>query len=162
MSFTRFKYDDARVEKQLQQSTDPGRYVLNVPGPADSTKYIESPMIRLQKFGNQIRTNSTNIESDLRGLTRNLNRDNMCMNNYKKKSVSSSHVNYDTEKSIWTDQSRVTHPAWHYRDSEQYRPNHLFYDPQENVCMPFYNNLNTRILEKDYYEPKTFTSNFRN
>ena len=161
MSFTRFSYDEARVSKQLQQSTDPGRYMLNVPGPADATKYVESPMIRLQKFGNQVRTNSTNIESDLRGLTRNLNRDNVNANNYKKKEVQSSHINYGSEDKVWTDQSRTTHPAWHYRDLPQYRPNHLFFDPQENVCLPFYNNLSTRILEKDYYEPKSFTTKFK-
>ena len=160
MSFTRFSYDEARVNKQLQQSTDPGRYMLNVPGPADSTKYIESPMIRMQKFANQIRTNSTNIESDLRGLTRNLNRDNVKSNNYKKKEVHSSHINYGEEKTNWTDQSRTTHPAWHYRDVTQDRANHLFYDPQENVTIPFHNNLSTRILEKDHYQGKSFTSDF--
>lgn len=154
-------YDDARVSKQLQQSTDPGRYVLNVPGPADNTKYVESPMIRLQKFGNQIRTNSTNIESDLRGLTRNLNKDNINENDFEKKMVHSSHINYGSEKSIWTDQSRTTHPVWHYRDCSQYRPQHLFYNPQENTNIPFHNNLNTRILEKDYYQEKSFNTSFR-
>jgi hypothetical protein len=29
----------------------------------------------------------------------------------------------------------------------------LHFDPQENVFMPFNNNLSTRILEKDHYTP---------
>ena len=32
MAFTRFNYDDCRTKKQLQQQTDPGRWILNVPG----------------------------------------------------------------------------------------------------------------------------------
>lgn len=160
MSFTRFSYDEAREKKQLQESTDPGRYMLNVPGPGDNTKYVETPFVRLQKFGNQVRTNSTNVESDLMGLTRNLNRDTEHLNDYKKKEVHSKHINYGEEKSVWTDQSRTTHPAWQYRDLTQKRQEHLFYDPQENVCLPFHNNLSTRILEKDYYEPKRFTTKF--
>ena len=28
---------------------------------------------------------------------------------------------------------------------------HLPLNPQENTCLPFLNNLSTRILEKDYY-----------
>lgn len=31
MAFTRFNYDDARTKKKLQEATDSGRYVLNVP-----------------------------------------------------------------------------------------------------------------------------------
>ena len=160
MAFTRFNYDLAREHKKLQESTDPGRYVLNVPGPASNTKYVESPFIRLQKFGNNLRTDPISIESDLKGLTRNLNRDNLNMNDYKKKQVHSSNKNFDDETSVWTNQSRVTHPAWQYRDLEQYKPKYLFFDPQENVCLPFQNNLNTRILEKDYFKQKQFSTNF--
>jgi hypothetical protein len=27
-------------------------------------------------------------------------------------------------------------------------------NPQENVCMPFQNNLNTQLLERDNFTPK--------
>jgi len=30
----------------------------------------------------------------------------------------------------------------------------LHFDPQENVFMPFFNNLNTRIIEKDRFVPQ--------
>ena len=32
MSFTRYKYDNLRVQKQLNEETFIGRYMLNVPG----------------------------------------------------------------------------------------------------------------------------------
>ena len=34
MSFTRFHDDPARIQKQLQESTDQGNYMINVPGNA--------------------------------------------------------------------------------------------------------------------------------
>ena len=160
MSFTRFSYDEARVRKDLQQSTDPGRYMLNVPGPADNTKYIESPFIRLQGFADNIRTNSTNIESDLKGLTRNLNRDSVDNNDYKQKEVHSKKINYNEDKSIWTDQSRTTHPAWTYKDLTQQRNEYLFFNPQDHTSLPFQNSLSTRILEKDYFKQKSFNTSF--
>ena len=160
MSFTRFNYDLARVEKKLQESTDPGKYILNVPGPGDNTKFIESPFVRLQKFGNNLRTDPINIESDLIGLTRNTNRDNININNYKNKQVHSNSINFNEDKSIWTEQSRVSHPAWMYKDKQQFEPKYLFFDPQENICMPFQNNLSSRILEKDYFNGKGFSTNF--
>jgi len=42
-------------------------------------------------------------------------------------------------------------PAWLYRDLEQNNFDILPLNPQENTCIPFQNNLNTRILERDYF-----------
>jgi hypothetical protein len=53
----------------------------------------------------------------------------------------------------YTDQSRVTHPAWLLRDQQQHRPDYPLFDPQEHIAIPFQNNLSTRILEKDYFVP---------
>lgn len=50
--------------------------------------------------------------------------------------------------------SRVTHPAWTYRDLEQTNWYYPQLNPQENVCFPFQNNLSTRILEKNNYVTK--------
>jgi hypothetical protein len=42
-------------------------------------------------------------------------------------------------------------PAWTARDLEQVDWYILPLNPQENTCMPFQNNLSTRILEKDNF-----------
>jgi len=55
---------------------------------------------------------------------------------------------------LYTDQSRASNPAWWYRDLEQVDWYYPHLNPQENVCIPFLNNLNTRILEKDYFVSK--------
>ena len=149
MSFTRFHDDPCRIKKQLQESTGPGRYILNQPGWGDSPCYMEDPYVRMQQWGANLRTNTINLESDLIGLSRPLNRD--CQsNNYLKTTVPNEAIQYPTCKS-YTDQSRVTDPAWRFRDLEQVNWAILPLNPQENTCIPFQYNLDTRLLEKDHF-----------
>jgi hypothetical protein len=150
MAFTRFHDDPCRINKQLQESTGLGRYMLNVPGNGSKPLYMDDPFIRMQKWGGNLMKNTINIESDLMGLTRNTNRDGLEENEYKRNAVKSSAVAYSTHIPI-TDQSRATHPAWQSRDLEQFKPSILPLNPQENVCYSFENNLSTRILEKDNF-----------
>lgn len=150
MAFTRFKYDDSRTIKSLQQSTDPGRWVLNVPGNGVNMPYFEDPQLILQKWGANLQTNTIYLESELRGMYRPLTRD--CI--ITEHSVSSKPINYPNCKAVITDQSRVTNPAWLYRDLEHPWWDYPLLDPQENTCLPFLNNLDTRILEKDAFIPK--------
>ena len=150
MSFTRFHDDPCRIQKQLQEQTGLGRYMLNVPGNGDKPCFMEDPFIRMQKWGANLMTNTINLESDLMGLSRNSNRDCLSENDYKLNATVSSKVNYPSCNSI-TDQSRATHPAWMSRDLEQVNWYILPLNPQENTCMGFQNNLNTRILERNSY-----------
>ena len=84
MAFTRFKYDDSRTMKELQQSTDQGRWILNVPGNGTKPHYMEDPNIRIQKWGGNLMTNHVDIENSLRGITMNNNRDYLDQSQYKK------------------------------------------------------------------------------
>lgn len=158
MSFTRYHDDPCRIIKQLQQSTDPGRYVLNVPGNnGDEPVYIQDPCVRLQKWGANLRTDAIAIESELRGLSRTLTRDTH-VNEYRGEHAMTASAgsqvagNYVASRPF-TDQTRATHPAWAFRDLEHPNWDYLHMDPQENVFMNFQNNLSTRILEKDHYVP---------
>lgn len=149
MAFTRFKYDEARSKKELQQSTDPGRWVMNVPGNGETPYYIEDPHIRIQNWGANMRTNSINLESDLLGVNRKLNRDNTIKDSYVNFVPNSDRIEYPTTKKLSTEQSRTILPAWTARDLEQVNWYYPPLNPQENVCFPFLNNVNTRILERD-------------
>lgn len=152
MAFTRFHDDDCRIKKQLQQQTDPGRWILNVPGNGE-TPYIEDPQIRIQKWGANLRTNVVQLESDLWGVNRTQSRD--CLgNNYLSYNVPNEPISYPTCNQLFTDQSRTIAPAWMIRDKEQVDWYYPPLNPQENTCIPFLNNLNTRILEKDYFTPQ--------
>jgi hypothetical protein len=104
-------------------------------------------------------TNSVDIEAELFGLSRKLNRDSV--DNYHQDSQAS--VATRTNEMIRcpvrggssVEQTRATHPAWMLRDVEQDNWKMLHFDPQENVFLPFNNNLNTRMIEKDRFVPQT-------
>jgi len=151
MAFTRFRYDPCRTSKSLQQSTDPGRWILNVPGNGDSPAYMADPQIRIQTWGGNLMTNTINLESELRGIGRNLNKDCLGKDEYSRYNVGSVPIRYPTCSSLYTEESRTIMPAWTARDLEQVDWYTLPLDPQANTCMPFQNNLSTRILEKDYF-----------
>ena len=153
MAFTRFHDDPCRINKQLQESTGIGRYMLNVPGNGSKPLYMDDPFIRMQKWGGNLMTNTVNLESDLFGLSRNSNRDDIQSNEYRVNAVKSKRVEYESQLPS-TDQSRATHPAWELRDLEQTKYNILPLNPQQNICYPFQNNLSTRILEKETYIAK--------
>jgi len=159
MAFTRFNYDESRTRKLLQESTGPGRYILNKPGNGATPHYFEDPHIRLTEWGANLRTSKTgssvDISSDLQGRTRQLTK--YCTAKQFPfagvTETTSNYKSYATQKSF-TDETRASDPAWMYRDLEQTRWEYPLLNPQENVCLSFQNNLSTRILEKDYYKPK--------
>jgi hypothetical protein len=150
MSFTRFHDDPHRIKYGLQISTFSGRYALDTPGPGVNLPYMADPQMRIQQWGANLMTNSVNLESDLRGLTRPLNRDLVGVNNHQTAAVSSFKNSYPIA-GHFIDESRATHPAWTYRDLEQHRWERPFLNPQANVEKKFQDNIQTRILEKDYF-----------
>ena len=154
MAFTRFKYDNCRTIKSLQQQTDPGRWILDVPGNGDRPCYMEDPQIIPQKWGANLMTNTINLESELRGVNRFLSKDCLGKDNYQNYNVHTQSIQYPTCNQLTTEQSRTTNPAWWYRDLEQVDWQYPPLNPQVNTCLPFESNLSTRILEKDYFTPK--------
>ncbi len=154
MAFTRFHDDPCRIKKQLQQSTDVGRWILNVPGNGGRPDYIADPQIRIQTWGANLMTNCVDLESELRGVNRQLSKDCLGKDQYQKFNVPTEQVSYPVNTSLYTEESRTIMPAWTARDLEQVDWYHLPLNPQENTCLPFQNNLSTRILEKDYFVSK--------
>jgi len=148
MSFTRFHDDPCRIQKELQESTGPGRYMLDMPGNGTTPCFMEDPFIRLQKWGANLQTNTVNLESALLGMNTPLGRD---YPSQRKQYPASKAVTYPSCQPF-TDQPRTTHPAWNTRGVEQNRFNILPLDPQENVHLPFQNNLNTRLIERDNFK----------
>ena len=150
MSFTRFHDDPCRIHKQLEESTFEGRYMLDKPGNGSKPCYMEDPFIRLQQWGANLQTNTINLESDLLGLNRPLTLDCIGKNNFENYDVKSNKVIYPNCKPF-VKQPRATNPAWTVLDLEQNNFDFPLFNPQENVCIPFQNNISSRILEKDYY-----------
>ena len=158
MAFTRYNYDKCRTQKKLQESSGPGRYMLDTPGQGLYLPMINDPQVRMQKWGANLMTvqngHPIDIDSDLIGLNNGISKFNT-----KNRFPYNNNINnkvqkqeYGTKNTPVTDQSRATHPAWMYRDLEQTRRYPLLLDPLENVCIPFHNNLSSRILERDKYD----------
>jgi len=165
MSFTRFHDDPCRIIKQNQQMTDQGRYYLNVPGNGPNPCYMEDPQIISQKWGGNLWSNPTDVQSNLRGLNQPLkkrdcipekkNNFNIDLGKIFDLGINKVENMYPVCSSLTTEQSRVTNPAFLYKDLEQVNWYYLPLDPQENIFLPFQNNLNTRVLERDYFQRPT-------
>lgn len=153
MAFTRRFDDDDRMQMRLQQSIEQGLYANNVPGNGTSPYFMEDPQIRMQKWGANLHTKTTDIESELRNINRPLNHDETKYFQYSNPHfvTQSNQMSYPSSAKLTTDQSRATHPAWTYLGKEQILWGFPPLNPQENVCIPFATNVSTRILEKDYF-----------
>ena len=166
MSFTRFHDDPCRIQKYLEESTNIGNYNINVPGNGSSPTYFNDPYVKIQKWGANLSQNKTDLESELFSMHRKLNRDTIKQNNYVDY-LNSHNIynvnNYPTNENEVTGQSRATHPAWIYRETNNFNVNngqhnipnnfnYLHMNPQENICIPFHNNISSRIVQKDYFE----------
>jgi|UniRef100_A0A6C0HD68 hypothetical protein len=154
MAETRFNSDPCRISKKLQQMTDQGRYILNMPGNGEHPAYMADPQIIIQKWGANLRTNSINLESELLGVNRPLSKDCLGKDEYQRFDFKSRAIQYPVCSNLTTEQSRTIMPAWTARDLEQVDWYYPPLNPQENTCMPFQNNLNTRLLERDYFVAK--------
>jgi hypothetical protein len=124
---------------------------LNTPGQGVDLPFMEDPQMRLQRWGANLRTNTVNLESDLIGLSRPLNRDNIEKNEYTKHMAITEAVNYRSVNPM-VDESRATHPAWMFRDIDNNRWEEPWINPQAGLEKEFPENIQTRILEKDNFD----------
>lgn len=169
MAFTRFHDDPCRIQKYLDETTYIGNYEINVPGNGEKPSFFNDPHLRMQKWGANLSENKTELESDLMGITRKLNKDSIQQNNYLDYNYNNNLYNqniYPVQSNEITHQPRATNPAWEVREIDSINtpniPNNFKYlllDPQQHVCIPFHNNISSRIVEKDYYSINT---NYKN
>ncbi len=144
MASTRTNNDEARTLKRLQQSTDVGRWILNVPGNGIDIPFVEDPYIRIQKWVANLHSNAVNLESNLQGRNTILGPD------LDQPRVATSALQYPRNTNLTTDQSRATMPAFTFRESTRTNPHFPLFNPQDHV----YNTIpvNTRIVAKSEYE----------
>jgi hypothetical protein len=153
MAFTRFHDDEARIIKQLQQQTDQERWYLDVPGNGSKPCFMLDPQIIPQKWGGNLWTHCIDIQSSLLGIDRQLNRDCLEQEKYKRQTVNASPIDYPVcDTFLTTEQSRSIMPSWTARDLQQNHAYILPNNPQAHTEMPFVNYASTRILEKDYFK----------
>lgn len=146
MAFTRYHDDQVRIQKELQISSFSGMYALDAPGPGIKLPYLEDSQIRLQKWGANMWSESTDLESEFRGLGRPLDHD---VKTYKETAFHEGYqINFPSNYKH-VEESRVSHPAWMFRDLEQTRWEVPLINPQAHALSPFDNPIQTRILAKN-------------
>ena len=113
---TRFHEDDCRVVKQLQQSTDPCRYVLDTPMYGEHPCFINDVHIIPQKWGANLWTNTIDLQSKMLGLNKSMNRD--CITNEYTRNTNIGNTSYPIMYSncenpfMSVEQTRAILPAW--------------------------------------------------
>ena len=163
MAFTRFHDDPCRITKQLQQQTDQGRWIIDVPGNGgDKPCFALDPQIIPQKWGGNLWTHSIDIQSALLGIDKRINRDipntvnclrNSSENPYKRFTVNAAPISYPVcDTFITTEQSRAIMPAWTARDLQQNHAYILPDNPQAHTEMKMPTYIDTRILEKNNFK----------
>jgi len=148
MSCTRLRNDPARLMKEADIFSFPGRYSLDVPGQGVDLPFIEDPHFRLSKWGANAMTNMVDIENDLRCMTK----PNVNYEEYQKYAPMASKLSFQDERRALSDESRSTHPAFQYVEKEMVRWEEPFINPQSNIEIPCQYNIQTRMLEKDYFQ----------
>ena len=121
MSFTNSFYDESKVKQHMEENTYIGQYTFHVPGNAGTKpSFIEDPHIRLTKWGANRWTNNIYVEDQLKNRNRTYGK---CRHEYTMQNLreniegNSNKLEYQTNDTLTTEQSRTTHPAWLIRDS---------------------------------------------
>jgi hypothetical protein len=151
MAETRFGSDPCRISKKLQNMTFQGRYMLNAPGNGENPSYMADPHIIMQKWGGNLRTNPMDIDNELRGVNRRINKDCLGKDEYTRFSTTTQAIEYPISSTLTTEQSRAILPAWTTRDLEQSNWQYLYYNPQQHTTIPFKHNIDTRSLERERF-----------
>ena len=92
--FTRTKDTGNRIKLDLEVLSHSNNYQFGTPGNGKKLSYVTNPEIRLQKWGANLANNTINLEHDLLGQTRQLNRDNITVNDYQTNKTSSNSNKY--------------------------------------------------------------------
>ena len=133
--FTRTKDKDERIRYDLDVLTQTNNYTFKTPGNGLDVPYIETPNVRLQKWGANMRTNAVNIEHDLFGQTRRLNRDIGGVDDFCKHTAASEPKMYSSksikQSNTLLDDNKLDKKE---RTIEQLRKNQiLLEDPQRHI-----------------------------
>lgn len=163
MASARFSNDKGRILKRNAIDTIVGRYMLDTPGQGLNLPFNADPHYRIQGWGGSALGNYTNlvdVNSDLRGLTRPANKDLPTLNDYTKYAVKpNAEFSFSTgqkEINYLTDETRASNPAWMLKEAAvgdtRWTATHINSQDLRYLNKPFYENLNTRILEKDTFD----------
>tara|TARA_E500000178_G_C16836784_1_gene668670 strand:+ start:137 stop:607 length:471 start_codon:yes stop_codon:yes gene_type:complete len=153
MSFSRD--DNAKTLCKLNEQNKSLGYMVNVPGNGSFPDYFKDPQIRLQKFGANLSENVVDINSELLGVNKQLDRDHF-VKNTRDPNFNPTYIKYNFPhiREEITNQPRAMNPAWQIRGLETYNWDYPLFNPQTHTEMKFANNIDSRQSGKDEYKSR--------
>ena len=180
MSFTKLSYDKGAYKNAINQSIKPGSYYLDKPRIDCSHCYPYPVSVIPQQRGVSMYSNKNlvDVSSELLGITRKASEDptkhytpscppNSCDTGYPCGGGVIGKCNGLKEGSrpgdeglvhfkdcfLPAEETRTTNPACNLRGTGWNRWEWLCMNPQENIEIPFSNNVSNRIVFKDNHRP---------
>lgn len=156
MSFSNLLYDRDTTLENMTISYDMLRYRFDKPVQS-SECYSDDPHKRIQRSGANVDSKypMIDVDSEMLGLTRKASKSidkqyNPETNDYFKENITYPDCNKQT-----VEHTRLSNPPSTLRGSGWNRWENLLVNPQrmEHIELPFCNNVDTAILEKDNHRP---------
>lgn len=145
--------DPGRLRKEAEMSSYTSRYHLCMPGPGIDAPIPDDVHVGLQSWAGNWAKNRIDLESDLHGQTRVLNRDHLNGAEYQAHAtVIEPAVRY-THNTPFVEETRASHPAWMFRGVEIPRWEEPWLNPQalSAIERPFSTNIQSKLLDRDAY-----------
>ena len=151
--FSSIRNDLGRLRKEAEMSSYTSRYHLCTPGPGIDAPIPDDVHVGLQSWAGNWAGNRIDLESDLHGQTRVLNRDHLNGAEYQAHAtVLQPAVRY-TRENPFVEETRASHPVWMYRGVEIPRWEEPWINPQalNAIERPFSTNIQSKQLDRDAY-----------
>lgn len=145
---TRKLYDDAQIGIKTEFNRDITQWILDVPGNGSAPPFVLDPHIILQKWGANLHTDATDLESSLRGYTQRLSKGD-CL---AAPPVHTSLIQYPTYAEPFTDEPRASEPAWQVRNIPTNYWNAPLGDPYIPITASAHTGIDTRMHMKKTYD----------
>jgi hypothetical protein len=148
---TRYSSDLPKMIENNEITTGPGRYALGVPNAYGNAVFAPNPTVRMQRWGaaHDMSSTKTDVESDLRNLQRPTTR--AACGQYNPNTQVARTLTAMPEEDFPQAHMRLVDPPCTLRGSGWNRWEWLCDNPQENVMIPFENNVDSIHAAKDTY-----------
>lgn len=150
-ALTRYSSDLPKMIENNEISTGPGRYALGVPNAYGNAVFVPDVTVRMQRWGasHDMSSTKTDVESDLRNLHRPGTR--AACGQYNPNTETPRTLTAMPEEAFPQTHARLVDPPCTLRSSGWNRWEWLCQNPQENVIIPFENNVDSIHSAKDAY-----------
>ena len=154
MSFTRIRYDEGNYSRDINQSTTPGNYGLNLP--RNSCRDCFAPNLPNASYGGSLFENLVDVDSELMGLPY---KQTKCPSQKFKtqkaneKFANSKKTHYEDCPIFTGENTRLSNPTKTLRSTGWNRWEWLCQNPQDEAIEPFTRVINTQLIAKDNHRP---------